>query len=211
MVQAVAYFATDLHAMSVAESHDSLVLLGEMQSMHAELWGSPQVKRGNHAPRAVAMWAQLDAQSTAGPLAHVGSVTMNTVFAVSRAQHNMDDDTSYRMAMRGCLASYQVLHAMQPRLACDASLQNQWLHTWQQSIVWLVMPRFESMAACMAAASPGTRASLPINSCTHGGSIAWHMVPRSVSLTAGNAAPYGTWCPVSKSIAAQMAAASLGS
>jgi hypothetical protein len=60
-----------------------------------------------------------------------------------------------------CLASLnQELHAMQHRLALDALLQNQRLRTWQQD--------------CLA-----RYASLRINGCTHGGSIAWHMVPRS--------------------------------
>jgi hypothetical protein len=49
---------------------------------------------------------------------------------------------------------------MQHRLALDALLQNQRLRTWQQD--------------CLA-----RYASLRINGCTHGGSIAWHMVPRS--------------------------------
>jgi hypothetical protein len=57
----------------------------------------------------------------------------------------------------------QLLHAMQHRLARGASLQIQWLHTWQRR--------------CLA-----RDASLRINGCTHGGSIAWHMVPRSNQL-----------------------------
>jgi hypothetical protein len=57
-------------------------------------------------------------------------------------------------------SSNRLLHAMQHRLARDASLQNQWLRTWQQD--------------CLA-----FDASLRINGCTHGGSIAWHMVPCS--------------------------------
>jgi hypothetical protein len=60
-----------------------------------------------------------------------------------------------------CLASLnQELHARQHRLALDALLQNQWLRTWQQE--------------CLA-----RDASLRISGCTHGVSIAWHMVPRS--------------------------------
>tara|TARA_B110000046_G_scaffold2379_1_gene2597 strand:+ start:167 stop:649 length:483 start_codon:yes stop_codon:yes gene_type:complete len=59
--------------------------------------------------------------------------------------------------------SNQLLHAIQHRLARDALLQNQWLHAWQQR--------------CLA-----RDASLRINGCTHGGSIAWHMVPRSNQL-----------------------------
>ena len=59
--------------------------------------------------------------------------------------------------------SNQILHAMQHRVALDASLQNQWLRTWQQD--------------CLA-----RDASLRINGCTHGGSIAWHMVPSSNQL-----------------------------
>ena len=59
--------------------------------------------------------------------------------------------------------SNQILHAMQHRVALDASLQNQWLRTWQQR--------------CVA-----RDASLRINGCTHGGSIAWHMAPSSNQL-----------------------------
>ena len=51
-----------------------------------------------------------------------------------------------------CLASYQLLHVMQHRLACHASLQiNGCAHG--SSIAWHVMPRFNSMAAHVAAAS----------------------------------------------------------
>ena len=75
-----------------------------------------------------------------------------------------------------CLASYQLLHVMQHRLACHASLQingksmavhmaaaslgtsclasTQWLHTWQQH-----------------------RAMLQLNGCAHGSSITWHGMP----------------------------------
>jgi hypothetical protein len=60
-------------------------------------------------------------------------------------------------------SSNQLLHARQHRLALDASHQNQWLRTWQQD--------------CVA-----RDASLRINGCTHGGSIAWHMVPSSNQL-----------------------------
>jgi hypothetical protein len=49
------------------------------------------------------------------------------------------------------------------RLARDASLQNRWLRAWQQ---------------CRLACD----ASLRINGCAHGGSIAWHMVPSSIQL-----------------------------
>jgi hypothetical protein len=47
--------------------------------------------------------------------------------------------------------SNQLLHAMQHRLALDALLQNQWLRTWQQHC-FARMPRFESLAAHVAAA-----------------------------------------------------------
>ena len=60
-------------------------------------------------------------------------------------------------------SSNQLLHAMQHRLALDASLQNQRLRTWRQR--------------CLA-----HDASLRINGCAHGGSIAWHMMPRSNQL-----------------------------
>ena len=80
-------------------------------------------------------------------------------------------------------------------------------------IAWLVMSRFESMAARMAAASLGTwclarisccmRCStawhgMPyfrINGCAHGSRIAWLVTPRFESMAARMAAAsLGTWC-----------------
>ena len=105
--------------------------------------------------------------------------------------------------------SNQLLHAMQHCLARDASLQNQWLHTWQRR--------------CLA-----RDASLRINGGTHGCSTAWHMVPSSNQLLhamqhrlAWDASLQNQWLrtwqqdclardPCFESMAARMAAASLG-
>jgi hypothetical protein len=53
---------------------------------------------------------------------------------------------------------YQVLHAMQHPLARDASLQNQWLHAWQQHRLArdALLQISNGTAARMAAASLGT-------------------------------------------------------
>ena len=88
--------------------------------------------------------------------------------------------------------SNQLLHAMQHRLALDASHQNRWLRTGQRR--------------CLA-----RDASLRINGCTHGGST-WHMVGASLeSVAACNAASLGTGCLASEPMAAHMAAALLRS
>jgi hypothetical protein len=92
-----------------------------------------------------------------------------------------------------CLVSLnQELHARQHRLAPDASLQNQWLRTWQQD--------------CLA-----RDASLRINGCTHGGSMSlgtWCLARTSCYMQCSIA-----WhqCLASGSMAAHMAAALLGS
>ena len=103
VVQSIAYFAADLHAMSVADSDDPLVILRELQSMHEELWDVPMADElmQDVASMAAALCAQLDVQAIAGPLAHIGGCTMHTAFAVSRARHATEDDPSWRMAMRG--------------------------------------------------------------------------------------------------------------
>ena len=80
-------------------------------------------------------------------------------------------------------------------------------------IAWLVMPRVESLAARMAAASLGTwclarirycmQCSIAwhwmprfrINGCAHGSSVAWLATPRFESMAARMAAAsLGTWC-----------------
>ena len=92
-----------------------------------------------------------------------------------------------------CLVSLnQELHARQHRLAPDASLQNQWLRTWQQD--------------CLA-----RDASLRINGCTHGGSMSlgtWCLARTSCYMQCSIA-----WhqCLASGSMAAHIAAALLGS
>jgi hypothetical protein len=146
-------------------------------------------------------------------------------------------------------SSIQLLHTMQHRVALDASLQNRWLRTWQQrclardallpingcthggNIAWYMVPSLNQLLHAMQhrltldASLQNQRlrtwrqhclahdASLRINSCAHGGSIAWHMMPRSNQLlhamqhcawhvmprfesTAARvtAAPPGIWC-----------------
>ena len=129
-----------------------------------------------------------------------------------------------------CLASYQLLHVMQHRLACHASLQiNGCAHG--SSIAWHVMPRFNSMAAHVAAASLGTSClalyqllhamqnrlapyvSHQLNGCAHGSSIAWHVMPRFVSVL--HVMQHRLACHAllqinGKSMAVHMAAALLG-
>ena len=102
------------------------------------------------------------------------------------------------------LVSYQVLHTMQHRLACDTSLRISSC-THGGSFAWHMVPRFVSGAACMQHrlawdaslhnqwlhARPQHRlargASLRTNGCTHGSSIPWwHMVPRFVAVAACN-------------------------
>ena len=113
-----------------------------------------------------------------------------------------------------CLASYQLLHAMQRRLARHAWLQlNGCAHG--SSITWHVMPSFVSVTACNAAA-PGTsclvstqwlhtwqqhhlarHAKLRISYCMQC-SGAWHVMPSVNSMAAHMAAAsLGTSCQAS--------------
>jgi hypothetical protein len=110
-----------------------------------------------------------------------------------------------------CLALYQLLHVMQHRLACHVSLQINGC-TRGSSIAWHVMPRFVSITACDAASLGMSclasnqwlctwqqhrlahHASLQLNGCTRGSSIAWHVMPRFVSVTACNAESLGMSC-----------------
>ena len=116
-----------------------------------------------------------------------------------------------------CLALYyQLLHALrQQRPACDASLRdNGCAHSG--SNVWHAMPRFESMAAHTAAASPGTECLAPYEQWLHERRQhwAWHVVPRSYRWPSawwqcglehlvlrsyrccmhGGSVSFGTWC-----------------